>query len=523
MVGIYMKHGSKLRLQSLILILLTFAMLGTFLASMISSVKESKENLERSLLNENQFYAKKLANLTDELFKNMQQTLQTSAKDLTSIHTNVDATYLEISDALQSTNFFNSVFYVNEKGIVVRSAPQFGLEGVEIKSVGVKEALSKKAPTISEPYVGVSKQIIILVSHPVFDEKGVYKGFIGGTIYLDAQNSIQSILALHPQHRSGSYVYVVDPRGNIIYHPDKDRIGDNVIQNPIVARVTHGQEGLSEVENTEGISMLAGYAYAGTPNWGVVSQTPKEAVKEPTFMMVKEVGITALSIIIFVFIVSLLLLKRIANPLQRLAEFAHDVADKQPHVEKPNIPDRYLELNELKKTMYLMVDYYKEQIETFETEATVDALTGLYNRRHLNNTIKELQDYSVIMFDIDRFKLVNDQYGHLMGDEVLKLLAMTVRSITREQDLAFRFGGEEFVILLPLTDVDTAHKIAEQLRSTIEASKTPIGRKVTISIGIGNMPKNSIHYTELLDLTDQALYKAKNDGRNRIVRIDELN
>lgn len=518
-----MKRTKKLRLQSLVLILLTFAMIGTFMASMISSVQVSRENLAKSYLNENEFYAKKLAVVTDSLFKNMLQTLKTSALDMTTKYTDTNLVYSELNDVLQSTNFFNSVFYVNEKGMIVRSAPHFGLEGVEIKSVGVKEALSKKQPTISEPYVGVSKQIIILVSNPVFDEKGNYRGFVGGTIYLDAKNSIQSILALHPQHQSGSYVYVVDSKGNIIYHPEKDRIKDNAIENPVIKRVTEGDEGKSEVVNTQGVSMLAGYAYVESTNWGVVSQTPKEAIKKPTLLMVQEVGISAFFIVVLVFIISLLLLKRISNPLRRLAEYAHDIADKQHHIQAPEIPDRYAELNELKKTMFIMVEHYKQQIETFENEATMDALTGLFNRRHLINTIPSMKDYSVIMFDIDRFKSVNDQYGHLMGDEVLKFIADIIRKETRENDLAFRFGGEEFLILLPGTDIETAHKIGERLRKTVESTKSPIVNKVTISVGIGNMPDHAIHYTELLDLTDQALYKAKNDGRNLTVRVDELN
>lgn len=97
-------------------------------------------------------------------------------------------------------------------------------------------------PLISQPYISkVTNKLIILISIPVFDDKGEYFGFLGGTIYLSEDNSIKDTLSLHPKHAVDSYVYVVDSEGNIIYHPEKNRIGDNVIENGAVKRVVVGK------------------------------------------------------------------------------------------------------------------------------------------------------------------------------------------------------------------------------------------------------------------------------------------
>jgi diguanylate cyclase (GGDEF)-like protein len=519
MVGIVMKP-TKITIQALILTLTTFAMLGTFLGSIFSSVIVSKENLENSYLNENQFYAQKLAYSTNSLFKNMLQTLRINSEAITKQTSDDKALYSELRQILESTNFFNSVIFVDRNSTILGTAPRLGLDGKKIESIGAKEAIKRKTPIISQPYLGVTGRLIILVSIPVYNELGSYLGFLGGSIYLDEENSLKDTLGQHPKHLNNSYVYVVDSKGNIIYHPESRRINDNVIENRVVKKVIQGQEGSLEVVNTKGKSMLAGYAFVDTSNWGIVSQTPKVSVTKPTYKLAIEVALFTTPFMIFVFLISLLLLKKIVNPLRRLADYAHIITERQT-VPIPDIPERFFELKELKKAIFILVDFYQRQVQLFESESHLDPLTGLYNRRFFNKRINDYHAYSLILFDIDHFKLVNDEYGHMMGDEVLKFLAELIKLKTREGDLCFRFGGEEFLILLPDTDINTTYTIAERIRKSTETTISPIGKAITISIGIGNMPNTSVHHTELFNLIDQALYKAKNEGRNRIVNADD--
>src|SRR5574344_335706 len=166
--------------------------------------------------------------------------------------------------------------------------------------------------------------------------------------------------------------------------------------------------------------------------------------------------------------------------------------------------------------------------------ATLDALTGFYNRRQLEERIKKEVSNAKrqkaplcgIMTDIDFFKGVNDTYGHAAGDLVLKTIAKIIRGQLREYDIAGRFGGEEFVILLPFTKIKEAKMVAERLRKTIENKIIDISKiniegdvktiTVTLSLGVYEMKEND-NDEDLLRKADKALYKAKNTGRNKVV------
>jgi two-component system cell cycle response regulator len=162
--------------------------------------------------------------------------------------------------------------------------------------------------------------------------------------------------------------------------------------------------------------------------------------------------------------------------------------------------------------------------------AVTDALTGLNNRRYLDTHLATLVDrsnrrgrpLSVLITDIDHFKLINDTHGHEGGDDVLRDFARRVRGAVRGADLACRYGGEEFVVVMPDTTSDIAAQVAERLREAVAAapfkiSATGVAASVTTSVGIATLQANGEGADALLRRADKALYQAKNDGRNRVV------
>ncbi|WP_245372571.1 GGDEF domain-containing protein [Rhizobium leguminosarum] len=161
--------------------------------------------------------------------------------------------------------------------------------------------------------------------------------------------------------------------------------------------------------------------------------------------------------------------------------------------------------------------------------ADTDALTGIANRRMFNEAIAEEfararraeSALSLLLIDVDHFKAYNDTYGHLEGDNCLRMIGEVLRSIAKRPcDLAARFGGEEFAILLPGTDRDGALRLAKMLRSALHRRAIPHSESskaiVTVSIGVANISDRFATPSELVAATDQALYTAKKHGRDRV-------
>jgi len=167
------------------------------------------------------------------------------------------------------------------------------------------------------------------------------------------------------------------------------------------------------------------------------------------------------------------------------------------------------------------------------SQAIKDPLTDLFNRRYLDETLdrelaraaREGYPVCVIMLDIDHFKKVNDTYGHEAGDFILKALAKTLSGRNRRGDFVCRFGGEEFVVVMPNMAVDTAYKRAEDLRTALNSLHIPYGQlnlTITISMGIASYPANGEDRESILRAADHAMYAAKKAGRDHILTYDVL-
>ncbi|HSH45516.1 MAG TPA: diguanylate cyclase [Longimicrobiales bacterium] len=178
-------------------------------------------------------------------------------------------------------------------------------------------------------------------------------------------------------------------------------------------------------------------------------------------------------------------------------------------------------------------DQLEETNRELEKLSISDGLTGLFNHRHMHELLQEEFERSsrtgepltVAMFDLDRFKQVNDTHGHQAGDKVLQELADILRETAREIDKLGRYGGEEFMVILPDSDSEAGHTFAERVRANVEKQRFEIGAdqplRMTISAGIATYPDDAADGARrLVHYADQALYSAKNSGRNRVVTFD---
>jgi two-component system, cell cycle response regulator len=218
-----------------------------------------------------------------------------------------------------------------------------------------------------------------------------------------------------------------------------------------------------------------------------------------------------------------------ASPDERTALEAL-AAGGRDFVERPVAPAIFL------ARVSVLVTSFEFQKKLSELAMT-DELTGLYSRRYFFESLRQHvtrttrgpsseRALSCLMLDVDRFKAINDRYGHLAGDDVLRWVAEQVRSLLRGGDVAARFGGEEFVVLLPETPETGALRVAEKIRAAIERGHERPGPEVTVSIGVatyeapdiaGRSSSEAAVVDALLRRVDAALYEAKRAGRNRVI------
>ena len=204
--------------------------------------------------------------------------------------------------------------------------------------------------------------------------------------------------------------------------------------------------------------------------------------------------------------------------VEGLVQTAKDMEESNQELEA-RLSESKQEINEL-----------QTNLETVRNESLIDPLTQLYNRKHFDETLAQAieealakdEALSLMLTDIDHFKAFNDNFGHLTGDQVLRLVAMSVKQNVKGQDTAARYGGEEFAVILPNTVLRSAITVADHIRRAVmtkELMKRSTGEhlgRVTISIGVATLHKGDT-VASLIERTDACLYAAKRHGRNRVM------
>lgn len=497
------------------------AFLTTMISNLWSAYRMITETLTENTLETNRVYAQKLASTADLYLEETFNTLKFSANEIANSMDDELALANEAERLHTQDHMFNAVVIADRQGVVIGiSPPSVEIKGVTLTSEGPLEALEKREPIISKPYEAVTGKLVIFISHPIFAENGDYLGFVGVTIYIKEDNIFHSLLGQH-YYDDGSYVFVVDGDGRIIYHEDPSRLDDVVLDNEVVQKVVNGEHGAQAVKNTKGTEMLAGYSPIKLADWGVIAQRPTEAALAPAASLVKRLAMISMPFAFIALIIVLWMAAKIATPLQQMATLTERSLKTKKVDELNAVSSWYYETYTLKNALVKSLSLLHNQVSFFKTQSSTDPLTGLTNRRTMDTVLerwtKEKVGYALLLIDLDHFKNINDTYGHGVGDDVLKYLAKKMQQYKSEEAICCRYGGEEFIMLMPYTTEEEALVIAERLRVDLEQTTSPCGRPITMSGGIALAQEVGDIPSKVVEMADKALYAAKQAGRNRVL------
>lgn len=432
------------------------------------------------------------------------------------------------------------------EGADVSARPWFieGLKHVYLGDVHEAVLLAKKLKAINpnEP------MRFIDFATPIYDPNTkVLKGVLAA--HADWSWAQQVLKTALPEDAAekGIEVFIVNKQGEILY-PYKS-IGQ--VQLPAISQQhnhyfvdtwNEGQKYLTtDVAVISDTEMSLG--------WHVIIRQPVSTALAEVRALQQQIVLIGLIVTLFMLTLTYRLANRFSRPIENLAKSAHAVEEGQEDIHfEVNSSIREItglsqSLNSMTKTLltqkHQLMDAnitleQKVQERTQELEqanieleklARYDALTELYNRRALTDYLDYLYAqfarshlaYAVLLMDVDFFKKVNDQYGHEVGDFVLKSVAQQLSSTVRESDFVARYGGEEFVVLLPATSLEGAVALAENLRQAVENAPILDHHPISISIGVSVVQAGDSDAQAAMRRADQYLYQAKAQGRNRVI------
>ncbi|MDP9697643.1 diguanylate cyclase (GGDEF)-like protein [Paenibacillus intestini] len=521
------KHLRQISLTTLLSGLVIVSILLSLAIMVFTSYTSQKQYLITNQLQLNYESAKQMSQKLDSLFQSMQKSLKYGTAYFQNEEYSDKSKLQNTLEMIRnSSNYFNSVTLTDETGLQRSMSPYSHVRvGKPVRSEAAKAAVSSKASYISEAYINpYTKQQIVFVSEPIFNAKRKYKGALSGSILLQENNILNLSFGSQMKTGNGSYFFIVDRKGTVLFHPDINQIGKNISQNIVVQKLLNSLKGKERYSNLAGADSLAGYVKVPSTHWGIVVVTPTKTIFDQLNNQINLLLLYTLGPFVILILIVLRVASKLAHPFVSLANLVYQVTTSETKL--PAVKAHWnREADLLTHKIIEAMENIKEKTERLEIDARTDVLTGLNNRRTFEEAIQRWIEaeipFSIIVFDIDHFKLINDTFGHSAGDEVLKQTAIVIQSALGSEDVSSRFGGEEFVVLLRNRNSKMAFEVAENIRISVEQNIMVINQSVTLSAGIAEFPLHSLSATELFQTADDALYQAKQGGRNQTVIIQK--
>lgn len=401
-------------------------------------------------------------------------------------------------------------------------------------------------PHVSQVIIGrTSGKAIIIFAHPVTRMDGTF----GGVVVLPAQlTSINELMTnLHFGHTGETYI--VDRDGFMLtksrYEDDLKKQGrinlsaimEIKVDSAILEAALDGQQPAGPYYDYRGAEVLGACQWTKNGSWLIVSEIDFDEAIGPLFPYLWSISGGFLVTLLLLSPLIIRLIRSIEVPLNTLSDLSLRMTrgDFDQTCSGLGLLQPPLEIRNLYDVFCAMQEKVDSTVQELEKSAITDQLTGLPNRRYLiregsrlvNIAIRAGQPCTLFMMDVDHFKNVNDTYGHTVGDEVLRQAARVIREVIRTSDIVARFGGEEFAVVAPGSDLAAGHELAERIRHSVASTifntkETPLS--CTISIGIAHYASHirfgADAFEDMIARADKALYEAKAAGRNT-VRMNE--
>jgi diguanylate cyclase (GGDEF)-like protein len=543
------KHFPVLRLETIRSKILVFALLVTLVPSGLTawiSYTQNRNALEEKISQELLSSSSQAAREMDVWLKERLYDLRVFASSyevsekFTGSRKPVSSSHDRLSDYLNSVRDrfgeYQDLVVLDPRGRLVAATSSDQRSALRLPADWAKELSSNGAVVGTATWDSSLQKGVLVVAVPVERGEGRMLGVMAARLNL--RGAEKGLRAFAPR---GGQVTLMTITGGIMASSGESSA--ELMKTTVNARSLDqlkSREGrVVTYESRTGAEVVGSLKRVNRAKWAVVSEIPADAA----FLQVRRFRnvsfLLVCGLLCGVGLIAYRLGLRIVRPLERLTRGAAEVAEGDLAVDLPaatgEVGDLTAVFNHMvgrlrqgRQELDAMNERLRKQNEELEKLSTSDALTGLHNRRFLTQRLSEelIRSYrhkgsfAVLMADVDEFKKYNDAFGHPAGDEVLKRVASILLSSTRSVDCTARYGGEEFAVLLTDTSSAVAAEVAERIRARVAAQDFP-GRKITLSIGIGEFPEHGQTGEEVISAADEALYAAKRAGRNRVVRSGE--
>ncbi len=426
---------------------------------------------------------------------------------------------------------YTAVLYVDAQGKIIVDSQSPNSSGDVSDRDYFKEAKAGRSLITDVLISKNSSKPFLFISSPIMDENNMFSGLVCGVIHIGILEKVMNQF----DFGNAGETYLLNRSGQFITVPHgvEGSPLNLVNTSPIADLAKAGTPSNKVYVNYAGERVMGQYGWVKDKEWLVVAEMKHSVIFRALYTDILLMAIIVMVMLLLSFVLTFKFTEGLLRPIGLLLRGTSTIREgdydfRIPPHQFASAPE---ELQQLCENFNLTGKKLKSTIQMLEMTAVVDQLTEVYNRRHiltegprlLETCIRAGQPCSVLMLDIDYFKKVNDTYGHLVGDRVIIHAASLLLSCIRSYDMVSRYGGEEFLILVPNVPAEGGVELGNRIRQAFKEQpyrEEDLEISLTVSIGVADYRKDYSYGTstleDMISRADQALYQAKRMGRNRV-------